>query len=145
MPRFKGGASGLSPLAIQLRPTTPGSAGVYSAEVVGWYAGVEVGPQGSVVSRPVISRPSLLGTASGTRQPNIIGVSNPAAVSISELLTAFGTQPSLPAVTTYTITEPWDVQWAAAPGSGLLVLSGGGILLYAKGGAWNGQIEWDEP
>lgn len=140
MPRFKGGASGLSPLLVQLSTSDTGT-----VEVVGWYAGVAPKVTGSPVSRPRISRPSLIGTASSTGLAGIIGVSNPAAVSESALVTAFATLPSLPATSTYLITEPYDVQWAAAKGSGLIVLPGAAALLYAIGPDWNGQLEWSEP
>jgi len=142
VPRFKGGASGLSPLTIQLTSTV-------AVEVVGWYAAVDTEPGiATVVSRPVISRPSLLGTSPGTQPTPIIGVGNPSAVSSSVLLPAFGTPPSLPSVSPYTTLEPFAVQWGAAPGSGLLVPIGAGLLLYALASgaaAWNGQLEWDEP
>jgi hypothetical protein len=120
------------------------------AEVVGWYAGVETDPGiATVVSRPVITRPSLLGTDPGTRPNNIVCLSNPgaSAAATSTLLTAFGTPPSYPSVSPFTTFGAWDVQWAAGPGEGLIVLPGQGLLLYAiagSTGAWNGLLEWEE-
>ena len=149
MPRFKGGASGLSPLAIQLVPGGPSDPPTGVCKVVGWSASVETQLGiATVVSRPVITRPSLLGTSPGTSPTNIIGITNPAAVSNSELLTAYGTPPSFPSVSPYTVFAPYSVQWAAGSGEeAMLVLPGSGILLYALAGsnaAWNGQLEWDE-
>ena len=150
MPRFKGGASGLAPLALQLSPSPYGTDPATSTiEVVGFYAAVETEPGvAMVVSRPVLTRPSTLGTPAGTTRPlEILGVGNPAAISQSELLAAYGTPPSFPSVSPYTTFGPFEVQWAAGTGEGQLILPGTAILLYALAGtnaAWNAQFEWNE-
>lgn len=147
MPRFKGGASGLSPLAIQLTPTPFGGAESGAIEVVGFYAAVEADPAvATTVSRPILSRPSTIGIPAGGGRPvNIIGITNPAAVSHSEVLTAYGVPPSFPSVSPFTTLGPWGTEWAADSGGGLIVLPQDAILLYGIGGAWSGYLEWDEP
>lgn len=140
MPRFKGGDTSLSPLAIQLAP----DAG-QTVQVVGWFAASEVeAGTATNVSRPVLSRPSLLGTGV-SRASAIQPVTNPGAVPSASLLTQFFTPPSFPSVTVFTALAPFQVQWAADPENGLIVPSGGALLLYALGPTWDGFLEWDEP
>lgn len=145
MARFRGCAGGLSPLAIQLKATTS------TVRLMSWYAGVETQAGiATVVSRPVITRPSLLGTPAGSGASTPVGVSNPAAVATAELLTAFGTPPSFPAPSLYTTLAPFSASWAAgSDDGGLLVFPGSAILLFAQsdatvGAAWNAYLEWDE-
>jgi hypothetical protein len=144
MARFRGGASGLSPLAIQLRATTA------TLRVTGWSAGVDTNPGvATLVSRVVVTRPSSIGTPAGTGPAQIVGVTNPAAVPTAELLTAFGTPPSFPSVSSYPTLAGFYTDWSAGLGEGLLVLPGTALLLYATsdiaaGAAWSATIEWDE-
>lgn len=137
MVRYSAGTSGAAPLQIQL-----GTGAVHPAYVVGFSAMGE--NSAGAASRPVLTRPSTLGT--GT--PNFgerYNSSSPG--SHSGVLTAFASAPSIPTVGIGTFNLPLRVRWAVASADALVVPINAGVLLYANaagGHTWSGEIIWEE-
>jgi hypothetical protein len=137
--RFKGGGINLSPLKLQL--TTDGS----SATLCEWRASFQ-GEVSAAHSRPQVSRPSVLGTTivkAASVPIDTVGTST------SYVISQFDTQPSLPAAATmtYAMRSFISYQYQTTEKSGLVVYDGGGLLLYAlagAGGAWDGDLVWEE-
>lgn len=139
MIRFIGTVANAAPLLIQV------ASGAGSTSVC---FGVEVAGQSSTgtASRPVLWRPSTLGT--GTAQtPEARGQGSVGAVSTATLLTAFGTSPSLPVVSTGAFNLPIKVSWLVDPSDGIVFALGGAVAFYqnaAGGHQINGSITWED-
>ncbi len=139
MSRFKGGDSNLSPLKLQL--TTNGS----SVVLTEWRAALQC-EQNTAHSRPVLSRPSIPGTTiAKTNATCVNGVGTAASYVISQ----FNSEPSLPAVASmlYNMPSYISYQYQAPERAGLVAYDGQALLLYAlasPGGAWDGELVWEE-
>lgn len=140
MSRFKGGDLNLSPLKLQL--TTDGN----SVALVEWRASLQA-ETGSAHSRPVLSRPTILGTT--INKTAAVPVDFPGASTNTYVISQFDTAPSLPAVATMTYAMPSFVsyQWQAPERNGFIIYDGDALLLYAlagSGGSWDGEIVWED-
>lgn len=139
MIRFIGTAANQAPLLIQV------TSGAGSTSVC---FGIEVAGQSSTgtASRPVLWRPSTLGT--GTAQlPESRGEGSFGATSSATLLTAFGTSPSLPVVSTGAFNLPMKISWLVDPSDGVVFALGGAVALYqnaAGGHQINGSVTWED-
>jgi hypothetical protein len=132
---FKGGVSGAAPLQVQL------SMPANSVGRVLDYAAAGENAVGSA-SRPVLSRPSTLGSGSGTAVP-MDGYSTAQGV----VVTSFSSAPTLPVVGSGALNLPIRVRWAAPREQSFVIYGGGGALLYAAasgGHAWTGSMIWEE-
>lgn len=143
-PRFEGGTSGAAPLRIQLATTASGDGSV--ASVIGWSVAGE--NTSGAASRPIISRPSSIGT--GTGQTPEVRSRPSSATPNCELLTTFSGAPSVPAVSEGSFNLPIVVSWLGNREDGVIVGSQGAsaaLLLYASasgGHTWTGAIIWEE-
>lgn len=134
--KYKGNVSGVAPLEIQL--TAPSTGPVY---ITGFMVCGE-NALGSA-SKPVLTRPSVPGSGSGTPIP--LSTSAPTATAV--LVTSFSGAPSLPTVNVGAFNLPLRICWSAPPrGEFILPASGSGLLYaYAGGGhTWIGELTWEE-
>lgn len=140
MSRFKGGDLNLSPLKLQLTATSS------TCTLVGWQASLQA-EVGAAHSRPMISRPSIVGTT--LTRVRSVPITNPGTVGTAFVISQFDSQPSLPAVGTMTYAMPSFIsyQWQAPANAGVVCYDNGALLLYAlagAGGTWDGAMVWEE-
>lgn len=134
---FSGGVAGAAPLMLQLK--TPASTWARLRMAA---AGGEA-TTGSC-SRPNLSYPSTIGTASTTVTPRSL---SPGWTALCELGSQFSLSPSTPGGSSFSGNLPFYFHFQAAPGTGLLVEPSSALLFYASasgGHTWTGYLEWEE-
>lgn len=134
--KYKGSVSGAAPLEIQLTASS-----TYPVFLTGFFVCGE-NASGSA-SRPILTRPSVPGTGTGTAVA--ISPSSPDASAI--LVTSFSGAPSLPSVNVGAFNLPLRLRWAAGFGQEFVIGVDGSALLYAYAGSghtWSGEITWEE-
>lgn len=149
MALFKGATFSAAPLRIQV--TAPAGAPIY---VVGFNAAGE--DARGATSRPILTRPSTLGSGTGTAIP--VSPTGPPTLSTPEgmpttgnaqatVVTSFRSSPSVPSVHIGSYNLPMRVVWQVPLSQAMVVPASDGVLLYALtvgSHTWCGEITWEE-
>jgi hypothetical protein len=141
MPRYFGGVADAAPLIIQVQAGATTTAVCFAVEVEGQSVAGNA-------SRPILYRPSIVGTLSGTAPtPEVRGKTPFLTPSSCNLITNFASPPSLPTVTTGAFALPIRVSWMTDTSDGVVFQNSGALVLYQSctlGYTTTGAMSWEE-